>query len=38
VLDMMGSSRHGMVDGVRVASRQARGTGTPWLVIKKGKQ
>lgn len=38
VLGLMGSARHGIVDGVRVASRQARGNGTPWLVIKKGKQ
>ena len=37
VLGLMGSARHGIVDGVRVASRQARGNGTPWLVIKKGK-
>lgn len=37
VLGLMGNARHGIVDGVRVASRQARGNGTPWLVIKKGK-
>jgi len=36
VLGLMGSARHGIVDGERVASRQARGNGTPWLVIKKG--
>jgi len=38
VLGLMGNARHGMVDGVRVASRQARGNGTPWLVIKKGNK
>jgi predicted phage-related endonuclease len=38
VLGLMGSARHGVVDGVRVASRQARGNGTPWLVIKKGSK
>lgn len=38
VLGLMGSARHGIVDGVRVASRQARGNGTPWLVIKKGQR
>jgi len=41
VLDRMGKARHGVIkEGeatVRVASRQARGNGTPWLVIKKGK-
>jgi putative phage-type endonuclease len=41
VLDKMGTARHAtmLVDGdpVRVASRQARGNGAPWLVIKKGK-
>lgn len=38
VLGLMGNARHGVVDGVRVASRQARGNGTPWLVIKKGSK
>ena len=38
VLGLMGTARHGVVDGVRVASRQARGNGTPWLVIKKGSK
>ena len=38
VLGLMGSARHGVVDGVRVTSRQARGNGTPWLVIKKGSK
>jgi putative phage-type endonuclease len=38
VLGLMGSARHGVVDEVRVASRQARGNGTPWLVIKKGSK
>lgn len=37
VLDAMGSAKHGLVAGERVVSRQARGQGTPWLVIKKGK-
>jgi len=41
VLHQMGRARHGVVTEngvtVRVASRQARGNGTPWLVIKKGK-
>jgi len=41
VLDRMGKARHGVIEEggatVRVASRQARGNGTPWLVIKKGK-
>jgi putative phage-type endonuclease len=39
VLDKMGSARHAttIVNGqpVRVASRQARGNGVPWLVVKK---
>ena len=38
VLGLMGSARHGVVDGVRVASRPARGNGTPWLVITKGSK
>lgn len=38
VLGLMGNARHGVVDGVRVTSRQARGNGTPWLVIKKGSK
>lgn len=38
VLDAMGSAKHGLVGGERVASRQARGNGVPWLVIKKGKK
>ena len=37
VLDAMGSAKHGLVGGERVASRQARGNGVPWLVTKKGK-
>lgn len=41
VLDTMGSAKHGLVtlDGEtrRVAARQARGQGTPWLVIKRDK-
>jgi len=38
VLGVMGSARTGLVSGQRVTSRQARGNGTPWLVIKKGKK
>jgi len=37
VLGVMGSSRHGLIAGERVTSRQSRGKGAPWLVIKKGK-
>lgn len=37
VLHRMGAAKHGLVDGERVVSRQARGNGTPWLVIRKGK-
>ena len=41
VLDSMGRARTGVVirDGkeVRVASRQARGKGSPWLVVHRGK-
>lgn len=39
VLDKMGDAKHGMatIDGEkkRVAARQARGNGVPWLVIKR---
>jgi len=39
VLDAMGKAKYGYVmkDGKKwvVAQRQARGSGTPWLVVKK---
>lgn len=35
VLAMMGNAKHGLVDGQRMFSRQARGTGKPFLVTKK---
>lgn len=35
VLDAMGNAKHGMVGEKRVAARQARGSGTPWLVVKR---
>lgn len=35
VLDAMGTARRGYTEGVLVATRQARGTGRPYLVIKK---
>jgi hypothetical protein len=41
VLDLMGKSKYAYIvaDGkqIRVASRQARGDGLPYLVVKKGK-
>lgn len=41
VLDLMGKAKHAYIvaDGkeIRIASRQARGDGLPYLVVKKGK-
>jgi hypothetical protein len=41
VLDLMGNSKHAYIvaDGqqIRLASRQARRDGVPYLVVKKGK-
>lgn len=37
VLDRMGSAKYGLWNGKRIVSRQARGNGVPWLVIRKGK-
>lgn len=37
VLDKMGLAKRGMVDGQHMFSRQARGTGSPFLVTKKGQ-
>lgn len=38
VLDTMGTAKRGLVDGQHIFSRQARGTGTPFLVVKRGQQ
>jgi putative phage-type endonuclease len=35
-LDKMGNAKRGLVNGQHVFSRQSRGTGTPFLVTKKG--
>lgn len=35
VLDTMGKARRGFTDGVHVVSRQAKGSGRPFLIIKK---
>jgi len=35
VLDAMGTAKHAMVGDKRVAARQARGSGVPWLVVKR---
>lgn len=37
VLDKMGLAKRGLVDGQHMFSRQARGTGSPFLVTKKGQ-
>lgn len=37
VLDKMGLAKRGLVDGQHLFSRQARGTGSPFLVTKKGQ-
>jgi putative phage-type endonuclease len=37
VIDKMGHAKRGLVDGQHVFSRQARGTGSPFLVTKKGQ-
>lgn len=37
VLDKMGFAKRGLVNGQHVFSRQARGTGVPFLVTKKGQ-
>jgi len=31
----MGTAKHAMVGDKRVAARQARGSGVPWLVVKR---
>lgn len=36
VLDAMGTAKRGLIEGRWVLSRQARGTGTPYLVTKRG--
>ena len=36
ILDAMGDAKRGLVHGVWTFSRQARGTGTPYLVTKRG--
>lgn len=36
VMDAMGSAKRGLIEGRWVLSRQARGTGTPYLVTKRG--
>lgn len=36
VLDAMGSAKRGLIEGRWVLTRQARGTGTPYLVSKRG--
>lgn len=35
ILDAMGTAKRGLVEGVWTFSRQARGTGTPYLVLKR---
>lgn len=37
VLAMMGNAKRGLVDGQWVFSRQARGSGSPFLITKKGQ-
>ena len=37
VLDKMGLAKRGMVNGQHMFSRQARGSGAPFLVTKKGQ-
>ena len=37
VLDKMGLAKRGLVDGQHMFSRQARGSGSPFLVTKKGQ-
>ena len=37
VLDTMGMAKRGLVNGQHVFSRQARGSGTPFLIVKKGQ-
>lgn len=37
VLDTMGKAKRGLVDGQHLFSRQARGTGSPFLVVKRGQ-
>lgn len=37
VLDKMGLAKKGLVDGQHLFSRQSRGTGTPFLVTKRGQ-
>lgn len=36
IIDAMGNAKRGLVDGEWVLSRQAKGTGTPYLVAKRG--
>lgn len=36
VLDAMGSAKRGLIEGRWVLTRQARGTGTPYIVSKRG--
>lgn len=37
VLDTMGLAKRGLVNGQHVFSRQARGSGTPFLIMKRGQ-